>query len=673
MFNKILIANRGEIACRIIKTTHSLGIHAVAIYSSVDRESLHVRLADSAYFVGEAPAKESYLNISNIIRVAQESGAEAIHPGYGFLSENAEFAKACNEAGIVFIGPSVEAIEAMGSKQLAKQLLEKSMVPLTPGYHGKEQSEEKLLAAAKEIGFPILIKAANGGGGKGMRAVIDEAEFSAALAGAKREAMASFADDSMIIEKLIPQPRHVELQIMADNFGHVVHLFERDCSIQRRHQKIIEEAPVPNLSESLRQKLAQAACEVARSIKYSGAGTVEFLVDGSDQFYFMEMNTRLQVEHPVTELITGLDLVAWQLKIAANEPLPLSQEQIKAYGHAIECRIYAEDPHHEFIPSIGQINFLQEPSGDSIRIDSGVQALSTITRYYDPMIAKLISWGTTRDEALLRLEQALSHYFIGGIKTNIPFLKAICEHPKFKQVKLSTDFLTHEKIKMETPDKEIALLMAIGFDYINTVNAIQDPLLQETFAWQSQASSAWVWRYQDENNWIEATINPFNKNCFTLKLKYPVSSNLQAEDNVKKILVEKKEHQIYAYLSDNQLHIETKQQQYQATVYNTPQSLVVYTHKGPITIKRFTWETSDTKGMAHKGQLTAPMPATVVAILKNIGDKVNAGDRIIVLEAMKMEHTIHAPSDSILLDIFYTVGAQVNEGEELISLGEIES
>lgn len=549
MFNKILIANRGEIACRIIKTARSMGIHTVAIYSSVDKDSLHVRSADSAYCVGDAPAKDSYLNIAKIIHIAKESGAQAIHPGYGFLSENPEFAKACKEADIVFIGPSVEAMEAMASKQLAKQLLEKTRVPLTPGYHGSEQTEDKLLAEAKKIGFPVLLKAANGGGGKGMRAVHHESEFSAALAGAKRESMASFADDTMIIEKLVLHPRHVELQIMADNHGNVVHLFERDCSIQRRHQKIIEEAPAPNLSMSLRQKLAEAACEVARSIKYSGAGTVEFLVDASEHFYFMEMNTRLQVEHPVTEMITGLDLVAWQLKIAANETLPLTQDRIQAQGHAIECRIYAEDPYHDFIPSIGQIHFLQEPSGDGIRIDTGVQRLSQITMYYDPMIAKLIVWGANRDEALSRLGLALSNYFIGGVKTNIPFLKAICQHPKFKQVKLSTDFLSQEEIKLPATDKEIALVMAVSFDYLNNFNTFQDPLLQETFAWQSQISSHWIWRYKDQDEQIEAFITPIDKNHFKVQFKT-------------------QEFLIYAHLSGDKIYVETKIQKHHATVEN---------------------------------------------------------------------------------------------------------
>lgn len=453
MFNRILIANRGEIACRVIRTAKKMGIETIAVYSLADENSRFVQLADQAYCVGDASAKNSYLNIDAIIEAAKASGAEAIHPGYGFLSENPQFARACEQAGIVFIGPSVPAMEAMASKQVAKQLLEKTSVPLTPGYHGREQSDTHLLSEACRIGFPVLLKAASGGGGKGMRAVHQENDFLQALAGARREAMASFADDTMIIEKLVLNPRHVEVQVMADNHGGVVHLFERDCSIQRRHQKIIEEAPAPRLNDALRQRLAAAACEVARSIDYRGAGTVEFLVDGDHDFYFMEMNTRLQVEHPVTEMITGFDLVEWQIKIAANAPLPATQDAIRQHGHAMECRIYAEDPHQGFIPSIGQIHFLKEPHGDNIRIDSGVICGSSITMYYDPMIAKLITWGNTRDEAIQHMQRALGHYAIGGVKTNIPFLQEIVGNDAFIAANLSTDFLQKQAINLAVPDK----------------------------------------------------------------------------------------------------------------------------------------------------------------------------------------------------------------------------
>lgn len=650
MFNKILIANRGEIACRIIKTARKMGIHSVAIYSLADENSLHVQQADSAYYVGGAVAKDSYLNIEKIIQIAKESKAQAIHPGYGFLSENPAFAKACADAGIVFIGPSISAIEAMASKQLAKQLLEHTKVPLTPGYHGKQQAEQELLLEAKKIGFPVLLKAANGGGGKGMRAVYEEAEFSDALAGAKRESLASFADDTMIIEKLVLNPRHIEVQIMADNHGNVVHLFERDCSIQRRHQKIIEEAPAPNLSPTLRQAIADAACEVARSIEYRGAGTIEFLLDG-EQFYFMEMNTRLQVEHPVTELITGLDLVALQFKVAANEPLPLSQEEISFNGHAIECRIYAEDPHNGFIPSIGKIHFLKEPEGEGVRIDTGVSPNSSITMYYDPMIAKLIVKGQNREEALARLIQALNHYHIGGVKTNISFLQAICQHSEFKKAHLSTGFLSQEHITIAKTDSQLALLTAASFDYLQSIPRCMDSLLSDTFAWQANQASYWISRYELDNELVEIKTIPIDKNQFTLVLN-------------------EKEHLITARLINDELKITMDQRNYSVIVDNSSESITLYTENGPIEIKRFQWNKAD--GGGHKGQLTAPMPATIVAILKNKGEKVKTGDKLIILEAMKMEHTIHAPIDGILADIFYSVGAQVNEGAELLSLTEEE-
>lgn len=649
MFNKILIANRGEIACRVIKTARKMGIHSVAIYSTVDQNSQHVLQADSAFCVGEAPAKDSYLNIEAIITVAKACGAEAIHPGYGFLSENPLFAKACAEAGIVFIGPSIAAMEAMASKQLAKQLLEGTAVPLTPGYHGSDQSDDCLLKEAKKIGFPVLLKAASGGGGKGMRAVHAEAEFAQALAGARRESLASFADDTMLIEKLISNPRHVEIQIMADNHGQVVHLFERDCSIQRRHQKIIEEAPAPNLSPAMRKGLAQAACEVAQSIHYRGAGTVEFLVDGDDHFYFMEMNTRLQVEHPVTEMITGLDLVSWQLKIAANEALPCKQEDIHAKGHAIECRIYAEDPHQGFIPSIGQLHFLKQPKGEGIRIDSGVCAQSQITMYYDPMIAKLIAWGEDREQALLRLQQALQHYAIGGVKTNLSFLQAICAHPRFAVADLSTDFLTQESIHLPKPKEELGLLMAASCDYLQLTKQEQDPLLKTNFAWQMHLSSHWHWSYLVEGQSRELKISPIDSHCF-------------------KLFLDDKEYVLNARLTDGLIYLTDNKETHQALFEETDEGFYLYFAAGPLLIERFNWQNFGTQLASKKGQLTAPMPATIVAILKSKGDRVKEGDSLIVLEAMKMEHTIHAPKDGVLAELFYAVGAQVNEGAELLAL-----
>ncbi len=649
MFKKILIANRGEIACRIIKTARNMGIHSVAIYSTVDKNSLHVTQADSAFCVGEGNVKTSYLNIQTIIDAAKLSGAQAIHPGYGFLAENPQLAKACDEAEITFIGPTIYAMEAMASKQKAKQLLEKTDVPLIPGYHGNKQTDENLLLEARRVGFPLLLKAASGGGGKGMRIVNKETDFFQALAGSRREAMAFFADDTLIIEKLLINPRHVEVQVMADNQGQIVHLFTRDCSIQRRHQKIIEEAPAPNLPTSLQQNLAKAACEVARSIDYRGAGTVEFLVDDHKHFYFMEMNTRLQVEHAVTEMITGLDLVAWQLKIAANKPLPCRQNEILALGHAIECRIYAEDPQQEFIPSTGQVRFLKEPVGEGIRVDSGVSENSLVTKYYDPMIAKLIAWGQTREEALQRLQQALGHYVIGGIKTNIPFLQTICNHSQFAKAHLGTDFLTQAKISFVLPDKHWALLMAASYDYLALRKNNLDPLANSCFAWQMMLPSHWHWRYLLEGQEEEVKISPVSGDCFKLQ-----SHN--------------QEMVLHTYFKAEQLVVHDGKQTQQAWVENQPQQLSIYSPQGVTSIKRFDWQNVSMQTIVKKNQLTAPMPATVVAILKNKGDKVKEGDSLIVLEAMKMEHTIHAPKDGVLTELFYEVGSQVSEGAELLAL-----
>lgn len=645
MFNTILIANRGEIACRIIKTARKMGIESVAIYSTADQDSLHVALADRAFCVGEPEARASYLNIDAIIKAAITSQAEAIHPGYGFLSENPEFARACERAGIVFIGPSVLAMEAMASKQLAKQLLEKSNIPLTPGYHGKDQSDQTLLAEAKRLGFPILLKAANGGGGKGMRAVHDEADFAEALAAARRESTASFADDTMLIEKLILNPRHVEIQIMADNHGHVIHLFERDCSIQRRHQKIIEEAPAPNLSEPLRNALAKAAIAVAKTIDYRGAGTVEFLVDKDLNHYFMEMNTRLQVEHPVTELITGLDLVEWQLRIAANEVLPSTQEQIHAHGHAIECRIYAEDPHHEFMPSTGQLHFLQEPSGDGIRVDSGVDSHSAISMHYDPMMAKLIAWGEDRPEALKRLEQALKHYHIGGVKTNIPFLQAILNQPHFINAEFSTHFLSEHLLEMPLLDTRTAILLAASADYLTLQNSCDDPLYLDTFAWEMHLKRHWTSSFLLNGEHQDIVMIPINADSLSVKWHDETTT-------------------LRIALAGNQLSIDDGLQRHHAWIERHHTQVILYTAFGPITVEPIQWQQSDSStGMGHK--LTSPMPATVVAILKNIGDTIKTGERIMVLEAMKMEHTIHAPNDGKLVELFYAIGAQVTEGAEL--------
>lgn len=648
MLTKLLIANRGEIACRIIKTAQRLGIPTVAIYSEADKQSLHIKLADEAWCVGGALATESYLNIEKIIEVCLASGASAIHPGYGFLSESPLFARACAKENIIFVGPSVDAIDAMASKQLAKQLLEKSNVPLTPGYHGKDQSDTRLRQEASKIGFPVLLKAALGGGGKGMRAVQNETEFQAALIGARREAQAYFADDTMLIEKLIQNPRHVEIQLMADNHNHVVHIFERDCSIQRRHQKIIEEAPAPNLTPNLRQALSKAAIAVARAIQYRGAGTVEFLVDEvGQQFYFMEMNTRLQVEHPVTEMISGLDLVEWQLRIAANESLPENQDTIHATGHAIECRIYAEDPAHGFIPSVGQLRILQEPDFEGIRIDSGVEDGDHISRFYDPMFAKIIAWGNSREEAILRMQHALTHYQIGGIKTNIPFLQAIIKQPDFLNAQLSTDFLTQHTIELAKPNLELALYMAASFDYLHCIS--QDPLFQETFGWQMHLQSHWYKRYAINGISVCLKITPHTQN--TLQITH--------DDKIIPMTASIKERSIFIHTQNRLFH---------APIESFENHMMIYTEVGPITVQRCEYE--QTLSLQHKtsNDLSAPMSATVVAILKKKGDDIKLGEGIIVLEAMKMEHTIYAPMSGQLMELFYPLGSQVHEGALLATI-----
>ncbi|MFZ4077388.1 MAG: acetyl/propionyl/methylcrotonyl-CoA carboxylase subunit alpha, partial [Legionellaceae bacterium] len=620
------------------------GIKTVAIYSTIDRDSLHVRRADEALCVGDAPAKSSYLNIEAIIAAACASGAQAIHPGYGFLSENADFARACAAANLVFIGPSIEALEIMGSKQQAKQLLQKHPVPLTPGYHGTDQTDAHLLKESKKIGFPVLLKAAQGGGGKGMRAVHNEQGFHEALKAARREATAYFNDDVMLIEKLIENPRHIEVQLMADQHGNIVHLFERDCSIQRRHQKIIEEAPAPNLNPTLRQTLYDAAINVAKAIDYQGAGTVEFLATSTD-VYFMEMNTRLQVEHPVTEMITGLDLVEWQLRIASGEKLPKTQKELQMRGHAIECRIYAEDPEHDFLPSIGQLRYLEEPKGDGIRIETGVEKNDAISQYYDPMISKLVTFGEDREEALHRMQRALTQYLIAGISTNLNFLRAVLKTPAFIEANLTTDFLNNTAIHLDKPDETIALLMAASLDYLDALGT-EDPLHAKTLGFKINQSSQWTKTYLIHA--IEHTL--------TL---YPLTDDtLTVEINRTKIT-------LHLTQDKNALSIDDGQSRHHAKLLRLSDGLTLLTPKGPITVRHKTFNAGDHEHL-EEHQLKAPMPSTVVALLKQKGDHVKAKEGIMILEAMKMEHTMLAPSDGQLMDVYYAVGAQVPEGAQLV-------
>lgn len=660
MFHKLLIANRGEIACRIIKTAKQMGVKTVAIYSTEDSQSLHVMLADEAYCVGEAKSIDSYLKIDNIINVAKITNTDAIHPGYGFLSESPVFAKRCAEENIIFVGPSIDSLKVMGSKQLAKQLLEKTQVPLTPGYHGNQQSEDHLLAEAKKIGFPVLLKAADGGGGKGMRVVTNAEEFSSNLASAKRESMASFASDTMLIEKLIINPRHIEVQIIADNYGEVLHLFERDCSIQRRHQKIIEEAPA-TLSQELRENITKAAVEVAKSIKYNGAGTIEFLSDGKN-FYFMEMNTRLQVEHPVTEMITGLDIVELQLRIASGEPLKIKQSDLKINGHAIECRICAEDPDNNFMPSIGKINFLQQDTNQFLRIDSGVTTNSVVSRYYDPMLAKIIGWGETREQARTRLINALDKFNLIGIKNNVLFLKTILQNHNFIHNKINTNFLNEEQISTPNQDYVLAGYLAASLDYLTSQINI-DSILKDTYGFQIHLSSVWHKQYIINNKNIAVEILPKDKNNIELKIL-----NLDTSELNNSIYKSQISACVYLDTESNQLIFNDKNNITRYFFHKEANKFTIFTKNGNLEIAQYTHESDNSNASHVNNQLAAPMPGTIIAILKKEKDKIKIGEPLIIMEAMKMEHTILAPSDGIISDIFYDIGAQVQEGATLVAL-----
>jgi acetyl-CoA carboxylase biotin carboxylase subunit len=441
LFKKVLVANRGEIAVRIIKACQELGIRTVAIYSDVDKDAPHVQLADETINLGDPTPIESYLNIPKIIKTAQETGADAIHPGYGFLAENPDFAQSCNDVGIKFIGPTAKVISLMGDKIAAKMTMEKAKVPVIPGYHGDKQDNASLIKEGKKIGFPLLVKAAAGGGGKGMRIVNSENTLEESIESAKRESKSAFGNDTVFLEKYVDKPRHIEFQILADEHGNVIHLFERECSIQRRHQKIIEETPSPVMTTQLREKMGKAAVDAAKSVGYTNAGTVEFMVDGNLNYYFMEMNTRLQVEHPITEMTTGIDLAKWQLRIASGEKLTLKQSDIMQRGHAIECRIYAEDPANGFLPSIGILGKVQAPTGPNVRDDSGIYTGMEVTPYYDPMLAKLITYAENRDECIKKMIWALSHYIVMGVTTNISFLKTVIEYKEFKRGKITTHFI----------------------------------------------------------------------------------------------------------------------------------------------------------------------------------------------------------------------------------------
>jgi len=654
MFNKILIANRGEIACRVIATCRRLGIATVAVYSDADRNARHVRLADEAVYIGPAPAAESYLRGSIILAAARDTGAEAIHPGYGFLSENAAFAESCEAEGIVFIGPSAAAIRAMGDKSAAKALMQAAGVPLTPGYHGAGQEPDFLRQQADAIGYPVLIKASAGGGGKGMRRVDRSEDFIAALASCQREAQSAFGNAHVLVEKYVAQPRHIEIQVFGDAQGNTVHLFERDCSVQRRHQKVLEEAPAPGMTLERRQAMGHAAVEAARAVGYVGAGTVEFIASPEGDFYFMEMNTRLQVEHPVTECITGTDLVEWQLRVASGEPLPLRQEQLSVHGHAIEARIYAEDAERGFLPSTGTLRHLSLPPTDAhVRVDAGVDPGDTITPYYDPMIAKLIVWDVDRDAALRRMRAALARCEVAGVTTNVAFLSRLVATDSFAHARLDTALIEREQAALQpgadaddTPWLIAALAAASGSKAPTRDAADPHSPWAADDGWRLGVRAvAWV---ALEHRGVRRRIGVRHDGAgLQLLVDGRVeTATLDRDGNTLRIQLGTRKRLVQIYRDGTRLHL---------FGLDGGQPFVVHD-----AIAEADQPAVDTGG------LTAPMPGRIIFLPVAPGSRVTRGQALVVLEAMKMEHSLNAPADGVLKAYRVAEGALVAEGAALV-------
>jgi 3-methylcrotonyl-CoA carboxylase alpha subunit len=645
MLTKILVANRGEIACRVMRTAKKLGLTTVAVYSDADANAMHVKTADEAYHIGPAPSKESYLVADRILEVAKAAGVDCIHPGYGFLSENEVFAKACEAANIAFIGPLASSIEAMGSKTRAKEIMHDANVPLVPGYYGDKQEDDFLQAEAEKIGFPVLIKAAYGGGGKGMRVVRESSEFLSALHGAKREAAASFGNDLVLLERFVDKPRHVEVQVFADSHGNCVYLGDRDCSLQRRHQKVIEEAPAPGLSDAMRKAMGEAAVRCAQAINYRGAGTVEFLLCG-DEFFFMEMNTRLQVEHPVTEMVTDLDLVEWQLMVAAGEQLPLTQKQVSLSGHSFEARIYAEDPEENFMPFSGVLSHLSFPEAkDGVRIDTGVQQGDEISPFYDPMIAKLIVHGQNREQALLKLRSSLEQVHLCGLKSNIAFLHHLAGHPTFTAGAPDTHFIdtqTEVLTQSNTPLDKMVLL----------------------------ASAAYLSHQQPCKNTVWGNLG-FRLNQ-TAKVDLPFADHVACAYQSQggwKVSFNEQIHQIECALNGHQLTVVIDGARLHASAIVTETAITImygpYQHTVELKSKHYI---SDHEHEA--APLAAPLNGTVVKHLLAVGTQVNKGDAVVIIEAMKMEYTLNAPFDGTLTSYCFAEGELVSHGDMLAIVEE---
>ncbi len=651
MFDTLLIANRGEIACRIIRSAKRLGVRTVAVYSEVDAGALHVELADDAVHIGPALASDSYLNIDRLLAAARTTGAQAIHPGYGFLSENAAFAAAVSAAGLVFVGPTAEVIETMGSKIAAKNTVAAAGTPVVPGYRGDDQSPQRLLAEAQAMGFPLLIKASAGGGGKGMRIVTAASEFEAALAAARREAKAAFADDQVLLERYLTEPKHLEVQILADQHGNTLHLFERDCSLQRRHQKVIEEAPGPRVSDELRTRLGEAAVLAARAVDYTGAGTVEFIAEGDD-FYFMEMNTRLQVEHPVTEAITGLDLVAWQLRVAAGEALPYRQEQMRPVGHAIEVRLYAENPRRKFLPSSGTLTHVALP--DSVRVDAGIRSGDQITPHYDPMLGKLIAHGKDREAARRQLHAALGRTQLAGVTHNVDYLRAVLASSAFVAGDYTTSTLEqqHEQLVAAPSqrDSDIALLIAALADAGSAVNGD---------VWRSATGFRVNQPSHQVGGWVvgkaRSTVRRQGNEVRVDDRGYRLS---ELQINSTAAATSKAPLQI-SFLLDNRLV------RAEALLANGDWYVL---RDGATTLVQRYRAILDDQASGLGNEVIAPMPGQVIAVLVSTGDQVQSGDAVLVMEAMKMEHTLTAPCSGAVASINVGVGDKVLDGQRLIAV-----
>ena len=671
MFNKILIANRGEIACRVAATARRLAIKTVAVYSDADANAKHVSSCDESVFIGGSAPKDSYLRWEKIIAAARATGAQAVHPGYGFLSENVEFAQACADAGLVFIGPGPSSIQAMGLKAESKRLMNLAGVPLVPGYHGEDQDPALLQREADSIGYPVLIKASAGGGGKGMRAVDKSEDFAAALGSCKREAINSFGDDAVLIEKYVQRPRHIEIQVFGDTQGNYVYLFERDCSVQRRHQKVLEEAPAPGMTPEFRREMGEAAVAAARAVNYLGAGTVEFIVeqkpDGAMTFFFMEMNTRLQVEHPVTEAITGQDLVEWQLRVASGEPLPLRQDQLKITGHAIEARICAESPDNNFLPATGTLHvyglpdcvtFERNPAG--VRVDSGVRQGDVISPFYDSMVAKLIVHGDTREQALSRLDTALAQTHIVGLNTNVQFLRNVVQSRSFAQADLDTALIPREEAVLFKQEKVGLRLAAAG--------AVAHTLLQEK-AQEAQVATQAVWLdpWARQDGW--RSHGPSSRR-FDFEFKGEVQGVFLTtlHDGALQLQIAG-EVATFAFKPAHQgIDVQLGESRQIVNIYTNGAVAVVFTALGATQIVAVDALAHAGDAQVEGGRLTAPMPGKVVSFAVKVGDKVQRGQVLAVMDAMKMEHTIAAPMDGVVAELLYAPGDQVTEGAELLKL-----